>query len=103
MKKKAFPCPVCGRYEFEEENDFDICGYCGWENDGVQDNDHNYAGGANELSVNEARIEFFLINDEEKGRETKEIREEYLRKRKKGDAAKVRKEYLNKLNRLMND
>ena len=51
-------CPVCGKYEFPEENSFDICPICGWENDGVQAHNHNFAGGANYLSVNEARIEF---------------------------------------------
>lgn len=59
-------CPVCGKYEFEYEYDeygsFDICPICGWEDDGLQGNDHNYAGGANSLSVNEARIEYFLLN-----------------------------------------
>ena len=47
-------CPVCGKYEFEEYDDYDICPVCNWENDGLQYNDHNYAGGANDLSVNEA-------------------------------------------------
>lgn len=56
-------CPVCGKHYFEEENSFDICPICGWENDGVQADDHNYAGGANHLSVNEARIEFFLLQE----------------------------------------
>lgn len=54
-------CPVCGRHNFSEENSFDICPICGWEDDGVQAGDHCYAGGANHLSVNEARIEFFLL------------------------------------------
>lgn len=48
-------CPVCGKYKFEEENDFDICPYCMWENDGVQYDDPDYAGGANQMSLNEAR------------------------------------------------
>ena len=39
-------CPVCGKYEFEEYDDYDICPVCNWENDGLQYNDHNYAGGA---------------------------------------------------------
>ena len=56
-------CPVCGKYEFSGENSFDICPVCGWENDGVQADNHNYAGGANYLSVNEARIEFFLLKN----------------------------------------
>lgn len=48
-------CPVCGKYQFVEENDFDICPVCGWENDGVQMEDPDYSGGANEMSLNEAR------------------------------------------------
>ena len=56
-------CPVCGKYDFPEENSFDICPICGWVNDGVQTDNHNYAGGANYLSVNEARIEFFLLKN----------------------------------------
>ncbi len=55
-------CPVCGKYEFEKSGDFDICHECNWENDPVQDDDHNYAGGANLLSVNEARIEYLALN-----------------------------------------
>lgn len=56
-------CPVCGKYEFSGENSFDICPICNWENDGVQVDNHNYTGGANYLSVNEARIEFFLLKN----------------------------------------
>lgn len=48
-------CPCCGESEFEEENDFDICQICHWENDGVQYNDPNCWGGANTLSLNQAR------------------------------------------------
>ncbi len=39
-------CPVCGKYEFQNECDFDICEYCGWEND-----DCFEEGGANALSL----------------------------------------------------
>lgn len=48
-------CPVCGKYEFAQDNDFDVCDVCGWENDGVQLDDPDYEGGANEMSLNEAR------------------------------------------------
>jgi len=51
-------CPVCNGYEFEEDNDFDVCEMCGWENDGVQFDDPNYRGGANRLSLNEAKAEW---------------------------------------------
>lgn len=48
-------CPVCEKTVFDHTNSFDICDVCGWENDGVQADDHNYTGGANVMSVNEAR------------------------------------------------
>ena len=51
-------CPVCGQYDFEEDNDFDVCEVCGWENDGVQLDDPEYSGGANSMSLNEARAAF---------------------------------------------
>ena len=48
-------CPVCKKFIFEEENDFEICDICGWENDGVQHSKPDYSGGANVMSVNQAR------------------------------------------------
>ena len=39
-------CPVCGKTEFQHECDYDICMYCGWEND-----DFFEEGGANTLSL----------------------------------------------------
>ncbi len=41
-------CPVCGKTKFQEEHDYDICKYCGWEND-----DYFEEGGANALSLAE--------------------------------------------------
>ena len=26
-------CPVCGKHTFAEKNDYDICPFCGWENE----------------------------------------------------------------------
>lgn len=26
-------CPVCGKYEFEERDSFDMCTVCGWFDD----------------------------------------------------------------------
>ena len=48
-------CPVCGQYEFEFHGSFDICEVCGWEDDNVQENDPDYAGGANIISLNQAK------------------------------------------------
>ena len=39
-------CPVCGKTEFQQECGYDICKYCGWEND-----DFFEEGGANTLSL----------------------------------------------------
>lgn len=51
-------CPVCGKYDFAKDNDFDICKICNWENDGLQLDDPNYSGGANELSLNEYKKDY---------------------------------------------
>lgn len=48
-------CPVCGEYEFEEENNFEICEVCGWENDGIQMDNPDEEHCANLMSLNQAR------------------------------------------------
>ena len=60
-KKKEFqgvrPCPVCGNIVFaEEQNTYDICEFCGWEDEAVEDADENegeYESGPNYGSLNE--------------------------------------------------
>ncbi|MCQ2546441.1 MAG: hypothetical protein MJ161_02685 [Clostridia bacterium] len=51
-------CPVCGRHYFSKSNSFEICPVCGWEDDRVQKEDPDYSGGANEMSLNEARQKY---------------------------------------------
>lgn len=51
-------CPICGKYEFEDESSFDICPYCGWEDDGLQNDEPDYSGGANELSLNQYKKKY---------------------------------------------
>lgn len=48
-------CPICGLTEFEKENNYDICNCCGWENDGVQLCNPDLTGGANVMSLNQAK------------------------------------------------
>lgn len=48
-------CPVCGQYEFAQQDDYDVCEVCGWENDGLQEKQPDYDGGANDISLNEAK------------------------------------------------
>ena len=46
-------CPVCGALVVLDESV--VCDVCGWEYDLVQNDDHDYRGGANYQSLNEAR------------------------------------------------
>ena len=117
-------CPVCGKTEFEEYSSYDICPFCKWEDDGIQGDDHNYAGGANHLSVNEARIEYFLLNFPATKKKAKELYDGYsedLRRiidhygsynrleepekaRQQGlDYADAREKYVDRLNALLMD
>ena len=50
-----YTCPVCGKYEFEYAGNFDICPVCGWEDDLVQLDEPDEEGGANNMSLNQAR------------------------------------------------
>ncbi len=51
-------CPICGKYEFEDDSSFDICPFCGWEDDGIMEDDPDYSGGANDLSLNEYKKQY---------------------------------------------
>lgn len=53
--EKSFTCPVCGATIEDEVFEDSMCDNCFWENDPVQLNDHNYTGGANKMSLNQAR------------------------------------------------
>ena len=45
-------CPCCGKTMVSEH---DICEVCFWQNDPVQLYDPDFSGGANMMSLNEAR------------------------------------------------
>ncbi len=53
-------CPVCGKYEFKDDSCYDICPFCGWEDDGVQLDNADYEGGANTLSLNQYREQYYF-------------------------------------------
>lgn len=55
-----FPCPCCGFHTLDTEppGSYALCAVCFWEDDGVQFDDPDYAGGANHVSLNEARAHF---------------------------------------------
>lgn len=54
-KSELFRCPCCGFYTLPGSGNFDICPVCFWEDDPVQEDDPDFAGGANETSLNESR------------------------------------------------
>lgn len=58
MGKKKIPCPVCGKLMFEYEDSYDICEECYWEDDLLQKEEPDLAGGANFLSLNQYRKEW---------------------------------------------
>ena len=55
-----YSCPCCGYYTFENRPDgsYDICPVCFWEDDPIQLKNPDYEGGANRLSLNQARKNF---------------------------------------------
>ncbi|MBO9829905.1 hypothetical protein J7373_16760 [Xanthomonas sp. A2111] len=56
INPSLMPCPCCGNLTIEEPGQYEICPVCQWEDDPVQSGDPGYSGGANELSLNQARI-----------------------------------------------
>lgn len=50
---ETIPCPVCGKTHVAE---YDICDVCGWENDPVQLFEPSLPGGANEMSLQQAKM-----------------------------------------------
>lgn len=58
MRKKKYPCPCCGRHTINKPGDFEICPICGWEDDKTQSDDIDFDGGANELSLRQAREKY---------------------------------------------
>ena len=55
-----YKCPCCGYYTFNERvnGNYDICEVCFWEDDPIQLDDPEYEGGANRVSLNQARKNF---------------------------------------------
>jgi hypothetical protein len=48
-------CACCGNALSPELKFFDICKVCGWQDDPIQNDDPDYDGGANYISLNQAK------------------------------------------------
>nr|DAZ69953.1 MAG TPA: cysteine-rich protein [Caudoviricetes sp.] len=48
-------CKCCGNLTIDSDELFGICEICGWQSDAVQEENPDYKGGANEMSLNEAK------------------------------------------------
>ena len=63
-----FPCPCCRFPTLPDEppGTYAVCPVCDWEDDGVQFREPDYAGGANNVSLNVAQQNFaaFGASDE---------------------------------------
>lgn len=55
MNSTEIKCPCCGKTVVGE---YDICDVCFWENDPIQLSKPDMGGGANQMSLNEARIAY---------------------------------------------
>jgi hypothetical protein len=51
-------CACCDEKTLPEDSISRICPVCGWEDDPIQNDDPDYAGGANHISLNEAKQAF---------------------------------------------
>ncbi|MBK0097148.1 hypothetical protein IBT49_14275 [Erwinia sp. S63] len=58
-EKELYPCICCGNNTIGEPDRYEICSFCHWEDDPVQSNDPDFGGGANRLSLIEARSFIF--------------------------------------------
>lgn len=58
MIVKKYACPCCGALSLDEKDDWDICSLCGWEDDTLQSKKPDLSGGANIMSLNEAKRNF---------------------------------------------
>jgi Cysteine-rich CPCC len=57
-KKTALPCLCCATPVIRERAAYEICPVCGWEDDPAQEQDPDFAGGANTSSLTQARAQW---------------------------------------------
>ena len=63
--RKMKPCPVCGFDTLRVDEIYDICPICDWEDDPIQNDDPDYWGGANKLSLNDYKKKWLAEHQRE--------------------------------------
>lgn len=63
----GLPCPCCGFLSLGEKGGWEVCPVCFWEDDLYQSENPSYAGGANEMSLDQARESFLLVGAVSRG------------------------------------
>ncbi len=58
--RKQYKCPCCGMKTLSQKagGTYEICRVCNWEDDPVQFRDWDFAGGANAMSLRQARVNY---------------------------------------------
>lgn len=51
-------CACCGEFSLPKNSIFEICPVCNWQDDELQNENPAYKGGANQMSLNEAKEQF---------------------------------------------
>lgn len=77
-KSEKHLCPVCREYWFECPGSYDVCPVCNWEDDKLQNDNPDYEGGANHLSVHETQALRYLLQRDETREEVSKMYEYYL-------------------------
>ena len=54
-EQNKFKCECCGKYSITEKGIAEACPVCGWMEDAYQEHYKDRPGGANRMSLNEAR------------------------------------------------
>jgi hypothetical protein len=57
-KENKKRCECCGYNTLPFGSIYQICLVCGWQDDDVQNDDPDFGGGANELSLNDYRAKW---------------------------------------------
>lgn len=53
--EKNKKCACCGEFSLPMESAFEICPICGWQEDDIQEEDPTLTGGANDMSLQQAK------------------------------------------------